>query len=58
MSDQNKYNVTYSNGALKVLDEMKKEYDFQNREDTLNFALLVLKRLRDEGTVSLKKKEE
>ena len=54
MSNQEEYSVIYSKGALKALDEMKKGYDFPSRKDTLNFALLVLKRLREEGTVSLK----
>ena len=49
-----KYNITYSNGALKTLDEMKEKYKLETREETLSFALLVLKRLQEKGNVSLK----
>ena len=53
-----KYSITYSNGALKVLDDMKEKYDLESREETLGFALLVLKRLHENGTVSLAKNYE
>ena len=53
-----KYNITYSNGALRVLDEMKNKYELKTREDTLSLALFVLKRLHENGNVSLKEKHE
>ncbi|MDE0243179.1 MAG: hypothetical protein OYG31_00440 [Candidatus Kaiserbacteria bacterium] len=49
-----KYDITYSNGALKEIDRLTKDLNLKNREETLNFALLVLKRLQENGNVSLK----
>ena len=49
-----RYTITYSKGALKTLDEMKENYALKTREETLGFALLVLKRLQEKGNISLK----
>ena len=54
MSTQEEYDVTYSKRALEVIDDMTKRYAFEDREETLNFALYILKRLREEGTITLK----
>ena len=51
-----KFTISYSNGALKALNDMTEQYGFENKEETLNFALVVLQRLGEEGTVSLKNK--
>lgn len=48
-----KYSIIYSNGALKVLDEMTAKYGFENREKTLEFALFAIKKLHEKGNVSL-----
>ena len=53
MTQGEKYTITYSNGALKVIDEMTEEYKFNDRSETLNFALSVIKKLKEEGEVSL-----
>ena len=46
--------ITYSNGALREIDLMTEKYSFKNREETLNFALFVIKRLQEKGAVELK----
>ena len=51
-----KYNITYSNGALQVIDDMTRQYGFEGREETLNFALFVIKKLKENGNVSLKER--
>lgn len=50
-----KFNITYSKGALKTLDDMTKKYGFESREKTLEFALFTIKKLHENGTVSLNK---
>ena len=52
--DSKKYTVTYSNGALKKIDELTEYYKFDTKEDTLNFALVVINRLKENGNVRLK----
>ena len=50
-----KYTIAYSNGALRTIDKMRECYKFKDREETLNFALLLLERLHKDGSVTLKR---
>ena len=52
--DSEKYTITYSNGALKKIDELTEYYKFETKEDTLNFALVVINKLKENGNVRLK----
>ena len=50
------FTVTYANGMLERLNTLTKEYEFKQRVDTLEFALFILDRLKDEGSVTLRKR--
>ncbi|MDE0243690.1 MAG: hypothetical protein OYG31_03205 [Candidatus Kaiserbacteria bacterium] len=52
--EKEKFTITYSNGALKTLDEMTQNYQFKDREQTLNFALYLVQKLYEDGNVELK----
>lgn len=54
MTSDQKYKITYSDEALRTLDEMTEQYGFENREKTLEFALFAIKRLRENGNIALK----
>ena len=50
-----KYNITYSKGALREVDRLTKELNLKDRKETLDFALVVLKQLQEKGNVFLKR---
>lgn len=52
--EEDKYHITFSRGALKLIDEMTDRYRFEDREKTLQFALYTIKKLQEDRNVSLR----
>lgn len=48
------YIITYANGMLRKLNLLTEKYGFGEKKETLEFALFVLERLNEAGSVSLK----
>ena len=47
------YTITYCKEAFRLLDDLTMSYNL-SRKETLGFALSVLRRLKEDGVVSLK----
>ena len=47
------YTITYCKEAFRLLEDLTKSFNL-SRKDTLGFALSVLRRLKEDGSVSLK----
>ena len=47
------YTITYCKEAFRLLEDLTRSYNL-SRKETLGFALSVLRRLKEDGSVSLR----
>ena len=45
--DKKKYNITFSNGALQQIEDLKKFFEFKSNEEVIEAAISYLQRVKE-----------